>query len=82
MSAASGRAGSNRYEAFFEGLRPAREACIAELRNLGPATPHYHMMYVIIAAIDVAAEFFTKRRSFYFSSNPDIIGRNLPHAGT
>lgn len=82
MSDRSARPGLSKYDAFFEALRPAREACIGELRNLRPATPHYHMMYVIIASIDVAAEFFTKRRSFYFSGYPDQIGRKLPDAGT
>jgi len=51
--------------AFFEGLRPARQACIDQLRNLRPSSPEYHMMFVIIAAMDVAAEFFTRQRSFF-----------------
>lgn len=71
------RGGLSDPVAFFEALRPAREACIGQLRNLVPSSPQYHMMYVIIAAIDVAAEFFTKRRSFYFASNPDLLGRNV-----
>jgi len=78
MTARHSRRGLSDPVAFFEGLRPAREACVGQLRNLPPASAHYHMMFVIIAAIDVAAEFFTKRRSFYFGSNPDMIGRNLP----
>ncbi|WP_156402135.1 hypothetical protein [Caulobacter sp. Root1472] len=72
------RGGLSDPVAFFEALRPARAACIGQLRNLPPASAHYHMMYVIIAAIDVAAEFFTKRRGFYFGSSPDMIGRNVP----
>jgi hypothetical protein len=43
---------------------------------LGPSGAEHHMMFVIISAIDVAAEFFTKRRSFYFSGNSDMIGWN------
>lgn len=50
---------------FFEGLRPARQACIEQLRNLRPPSPEYHMIFVIIAAMYVAAEFFTRQRSFY-----------------
>ena len=80
MSARNGRTGLSDPVAFFEDLRPAREACVGQLRNLRPTSPQYHMMFVIIAAIDVAAEFFTQRRSFYFSGNPDVIGRNRPDA--
>jgi hypothetical protein len=78
MTARGTRGGLQDPAVFFESLRPAREACVDQLRHLRPATSHYHMMFVIIAAIDVAAEFFTKRRSFYFGSNPDMIGRNAP----
>lgn len=65
MTQRHGRAGLRDPVAFFEGLRPARQACIEQLRNLRPSGPDYHMMFVIIAAMDVAAEFFTRRRSFY-----------------
>lgn len=59
------RSGLSNPVAFFEALRPARQACVEQLRNLRPSGPDYHMMFVIIAAMDVAAEFFTKQRSFY-----------------
>lgn len=65
MTQRHGRAGLHDPIAFFEGLRPARQACIDQLRNLRPSSPEYHMMFVIIAALDVAAEFFTRQRSFY-----------------
>ena len=77
------RSGLNDPVAFFEALRPARQACVDELRNLGPSGPSYHMMFVIISALDVAAEFFTKQRSFYtVGRQPDVIGRKLPDART
>jgi hypothetical protein len=60
-----GRAGLHDPVGFFEGLRPARRACVEQLRNLRPTSPEYHMMFVVIAAMDVAAEFFTRQRSFY-----------------
>jgi hypothetical protein len=83
MSARSTRCSSGDWVAFFEGLRPTREACVGKLRDLGPSGPGYHMMFVIISALDVAAEFFTKQRSFYtVSRQPDVIGRNLPDART
>lgn len=76
MTARHARSGLSHPIAFFEALRPAREACTGELRNLTPSGPHYHMMFVIIAALDVAAEFFTKQRSFYtVTQQPDMIGR-------
>ncbi len=82
MSARNARSGLQNPVAFFEGLRPARQACTDELRNLRPSGPGYHMLFVIISALDVAAEFFTKQRSFYtVSSNPDLIGRNRADAG-
>ncbi|CAN5359636.1 hypothetical protein BH10PSE3_BH10PSE3_16210 [soil metagenome] len=62
---------------FFEALRPARQACFDQLRSLGPSGPSYPMMFVIISALAVAAEFFTKRRGFYSVSSPDIIGERL-----
>lgn len=65
MTQRHGRAGLRDPIAFFEGLRPARQACIDQLRNLRPSGPEYHMMFVVIAAMDVAAEFFTRQRSFY-----------------
>lgn len=65
MTQRHGRSGLSDPIAFFEGLRPARQACIDQLRNLRPSSPEYHMMFVIIAAMDVAAEFFTRQRSFY-----------------
>jgi hypothetical protein len=81
MSARNFRSGLKDPAAFFEGLRPAREACVGELRNLGPTGPSYHMMLVIISALDVAAEFFTKQRSFYtVGRQPDMIGRGVPPA--
>jgi hypothetical protein len=76
MSRRSVRSGLSDPIAFFESLRPARQACVDQLRNLGPSGAEHHMMFVIISAIDVAAEFFTKRRSFYFSGNSDMIGWN------
>jgi len=83
MSSRSARCGPSDWVEFFEGLRPAREACTGKLRDLGPTGPGYHMMFVIISALDVAAEFFTKQRSFYTVSRlPDVIGRNLPDART
>lgn len=83
MTARGGRSGLQDPVAFFENLRPARQACVEQLRNLGPSGPSYHMMFVIISALDVAAEFFTKQRSFYTVSRmPDVIGRNLPNART
>lgn len=83
MSARGGRSGLSDPVAFFEALRPARQACVDALRGLGPSGPSYHMMFVIISALDVAAEFFTKRRSFYtVSQQPDMIGRRLPDART
>jgi len=78
MSARNVRSGLRDPVAFFEALRPARQACTDELRNLRPSGPDYHMMAVIISALDAAAEFFTKQRSFYtISRQPDVIGRNL-----
>lgn len=59
------RSGLHDPIAFFEGLRPARQACVEQLRNLRPSSPEYHMMFVMIAAMDVAAEFFTRQRSFF-----------------
>lgn len=79
MAARGVRTGPSDWVAFFENLRPAREACVGKLRDLGPSGPSYHMMFVIISALDAAAEFFTKQRSFYtISRQPDVIGRNLP----
>jgi hypothetical protein len=75
------RSGLSNPIAFFEGLRPARQACIEQLRNLRPSGPDYHMMFVIIAALDVAAEFFTKQRSFYTVGATGMIGgRTSPDA--
>jgi hypothetical protein len=65
MTQRHSRSGLRDPIAFFEGLRPARQACTDQLRNLRPSSPEYHMMFVIIAAMDVAAEFFTRQRSFY-----------------
>jgi len=59
----------------LEKLRPGREAIIAELRNVRPSSPHYHMLHVCLSAIDVAAEFFTGHRYYYLNPNPDQIGR-------
>lgn len=74
MSPRNARNGLHDPERFFDGLRPARQACIDQLRNLPPNGPHYSMMRVIIAALDVAAEFFTHRRDFFLSTRPDMIG--------
>lgn len=83
MTARTARSGLRDPAAFFENLRPMRQACVEALRDLGPSGPSYHMMFVIISALDVAAEFFTKKRSFYTVSRlPDVIGRNLPDART
>jgi hypothetical protein len=65
MTQRHGRNGLSDPIGFFEGLRPARQACVEQLRNLPPTSPEYHMMVVVIAALDVAAEFFTRQRSFY-----------------
>jgi hypothetical protein len=65
MTQRHSRSGLRDPVAFFEGLHPARQACIDQLRNLRPSSPEYHMMFVIIAAMDVAAEFFTRQRSFF-----------------
>ena len=79
MSPRNARSGLRDPAAFFESLRPARQACTDQLRSLRPSGPDYHMIFVIIAALDAAAEFFTKQRGFYtVSQNPDMIGRNLP----
>ena len=64
MTQRHGRTGLRDPVTFFEGLRPARQACVEQLRNLRATSPEYHMMFVIIAALDVAAEFFTRQRSF------------------
>lgn len=77
MTARHRRSGLSDRVAFFEALRPAREACIGQLKNLRPFGADYHQMSVIIAAIDSAAEYFTKQRSFYLSANPDQIGASL-----
>jgi hypothetical protein len=83
MTARSVRGGLSDAANFFEGLRPAREACTGQLRNLKPYGADYHMMAVIIAALDAAAGYFTKQRDFYtVSQQPDMIGRKLPDART
>jgi hypothetical protein len=65
----------------LEKLRPGREAIIAELRNVRPTSPHYHMLHVCLSAIDTAAEFFTGHRYYFLNPNPDQIGRSrLPDA--
>lgn len=61
---------------ILEKLRPGREAIIAELRNIRPSTPHYHMLHVCLSAIDAAAEFFTGHRYYFLNPNPDQIGLN------
>jgi hypothetical protein len=45
---------------------------------LRPFGPDYHMLSVVISGLDAAAEYFTKRRSFYVTSNPDVIGWRAP----
>lgn len=83
MTARHTRSGLSNPVAFFDALRPAREACTGELRNLPPFGPHYNMLSVIIAAIDVAAEFFTKQRGFYtVGQQPDMIGRKRLDPGS
>ena len=72
------RSGLSNPVAFFEALRPARQACVEQLRNLRPSGPDYHMMFVIIAAMDVAAEFFTKQRSFFTVGVTGVIGGRIP----
>jgi len=59
---------------FLEKLRPGRAAVVAELRNVRPTSPHYHMLQVCLSAIDLAAEFFTGQRGYYLHANPDQIG--------
>lgn len=59
------RSGMRNPELFFESLRPARMACVQQLRDLPPNGPHYKMIQVVVAALDVAAEFFTQQRDFY-----------------
>ncbi|KQZ06509.1 hypothetical protein ASD21_02425 [Caulobacter sp. Root1455] len=80
MTRRSTRGAMRDPERFFESLAPARQACIDQLRELPPAGPHYAMIRVIIAALDVAAEFFTHRRSFFLSSSPDMVGARVPKA--
>lgn len=78
MTARHKRSGLRDPCAFFEALRPARQACVDQLRNLRPYGPDYHMLSTIIAALDVGAEYFTKQRCFYtVRSSPDMIGRNV-----
>ncbi len=69
------RSGMRDPVAFFNTLRPARQACVEQLRDLPVGGPHYAMIQVVIAAMDVAAEFFTKQRSFFTHGFPDQIGR-------
>ncbi|MET3663913.1 hypothetical protein [Caulobacter sp. 1776] len=69
MTRRHSRAGMRDPEAFFESLRPARAACVQQLRDLPPNGPHYKMLQVIVAALDVGAAFFTDQRDFY------ILGR-------
>lgn len=76
MTQRHSRSGLRDPIAFFEGLRPARQACIDQLRNLRPSSPEYHMMFVIIAAMDVAAEFFTRQRSFFTVGAGAIANRD------
>jgi hypothetical protein len=76
--ARSVRGGLSDPVTFFESLRPARQACIEQLRSLRPFGPDYHMLSVVISGLDAAAEYFTKRRSFYVTSNPDVIGWRAP----
>jgi hypothetical protein len=83
MSARNARSGLPDPATFFEALRPAREACTGQLRNLRPYGADYHMLSVVIAALDAAAAYFTKQRDFYtVSQQPDMIGRKLPDART
>ncbi len=78
MSPRNARSGLRDPVAFFEALRPARQACTDQLRSLRPSGPDYHMIFVIISALDAGAEFFTKQRGFYtVGSNSDMIARNL-----
>ncbi|WP_426043720.1 hypothetical protein [Caulobacter sp. DWR3-1-2] len=78
MSPRNNRSGLRDPVTFFESLRPARQACIDQLRNLRPSGPDYHMMAVVISAVDAAAEYFTKQRGFYtVGRNSDMIARNL-----
>jgi hypothetical protein len=76
MTQRHSRSGLREPIAFFEGLRPARQACIEQLRHLRPSGPEYHMMFVIIAAMDVAAEFFTRQRSFFTVGGGAIASRD------
>lgn len=74
MTRRHSRAGMTDPVGFFESLRPTRMACIQQLRDLPPTGPHYTMIQVIIAALDVAAEFFTQQRGFYTVGSGDQIG--------
>lgn len=61
---------------MLEKLRPGREAIIAELRGIRPTSPHYHMLHLVLSAIDVAAEFLSGSRAYYLNPTPDQIGRS------
>lgn len=65
--------------AFFESLRPAREALLLRQRAFRPFGPHYHMLGVIIAGLDVAAEFFTGNRAFYAIGDTARVGPGPLH---
>jgi len=77
------RSGMSDPEGFFESLRPARTACLGQLRDLPPNGPHYKMIQVIVAALDVGAAFFTDQRDFYTLSrvSGDRIGARVAGAG-
>ena len=62
-------------EAFFESLRPARATIQAQQNRFRPFGAHYHMLAVIIAGLDAAAEFFTRNRAFYSHGDSRPIGR-------
>jgi hypothetical protein len=53
-------------EAFCDRLRPARQACIDQMRHLAISGPEYAAMQAIIGALDHAAFSLTGRKDFFF----------------
>lgn len=60
--------------AFFESLRPARAAIQAQQHRFRPFGAHYNMLAVVIAGMDAAAEFFTRKRAFYAIGDTAKVG--------
>jgi hypothetical protein len=65
-------------KAFFDGLRPARQALIDASNRYRPFGPQYHMLQVIVSALDAAAEFFTGNRGFYAVGDSRLVGSKNP----